>query len=124
MPKKGRWKASWMRCLLNNSSNAKSALEVQILIMLLTNPNQKMLPIAKAKELYFKRWGVETAVDLRKSKPQLENFCGKSVIAIQQNFSLRSSIHLSCCHKRCKTLWDGLHQNNSNHFLPVARSFA
>ena len=53
---------------------------------LLTNLNQKTLPIAKTKELYFKRWGVETAFDLLKSKLQLENFSGKSVVAIQQDF--------------------------------------
>ena len=53
---------------------------------LLTSLNQKTLPIAKAGELYFKRWGIETSYDLLKSKLQLENFSGKSVIAVKQDF--------------------------------------
>lgn len=53
---------------------------------LLTNLNQRMLPIHKASELYWKRWGVETALDLLKSKLQLENFSGKTRVAIEQDF--------------------------------------
>lgn len=35
---------------------------------LLTNLNQKQLPIRNAGELYFKRWWIETAYDTLKSK--------------------------------------------------------
>jgi hypothetical protein len=39
------------------------------------------------KELYFKRWGVETFYDVLKNKLQVENFSGYSDIAIQQDFN-------------------------------------
>lgn len=35
---------------------------------LLTNLNSQKLPIGDAADLYFKRWGFETAYDLLKSK--------------------------------------------------------
>ena len=53
---------------------------------LLTSLNQKQLPIAKAAELYFKRWAVETAFDLIKSKLELENFSGKTTVSVKQDF--------------------------------------
>lgn len=53
---------------------------------LLTNLNQKQLPIRNAGELYFKRWGIETAYDTLKSKLQLENFSGKTVVSVYQDF--------------------------------------
>lgn len=53
---------------------------------LLTSLNQKVLPIRKAGALYFKRWKVETCYDLLKSKLQLENFSGKTKVAVLQDF--------------------------------------
>ena len=53
---------------------------------LLTSLNQKQLPIRHAADLYFKRWGVETAYDLIKDKLQLENFSGKTKISVLQDF--------------------------------------
>ena len=53
---------------------------------LLTNLNQKQLPIRNPGELYFKRWGVETAYDALKSKLQPENFSGKTVVSVYQDF--------------------------------------
>ncbi len=53
---------------------------------LLTNLNQKQLPIRNAGELYLKRWGIETAYDTLKSKFQLENFSGKTVVSVYQDF--------------------------------------
>ena len=53
---------------------------------LLTSLNQKQLPIAKAAGLYFKRWAVETAFDMIKSKLQLENFSGKTAVSVKQDF--------------------------------------
>jgi len=53
--------------------------------ILLTNLNQKQLSIREAGELYFKRWGIETAYDTLKSKLQLENFSGKTVVSVYQN---------------------------------------
>ena len=53
---------------------------------LLTNLNQKQMPIRNAGELYFKRWGIETAYDTLKSKLQLENFSGKTVVSVYLDF--------------------------------------
>lgn len=53
---------------------------------LLTSLNQKELPIRKAGTLYFNRWKVETSYDLLKSKLQLENFSGKTKVAVLQDF--------------------------------------
>jgi hypothetical protein len=53
---------------------------------LLTNLSQKQLPIKKARRLYFKRWGIETGYDALKSKLQMENFSGKTKIAVEQDF--------------------------------------
>lgn len=38
------------------------------------------------KELYRKRWGVETALDLQKNPLQLENFSAKTVLGLMQDF--------------------------------------
>jgi hypothetical protein len=53
---------------------------------LLTSLNQKQLPIRKASRLYFKRWKVEIAYDLIKSKLELENFSGKTKVSVLQDF--------------------------------------
>jgi hypothetical protein len=53
---------------------------------LLTNLTQKQLPIREAGALYFKRWCVETGYDALKSKLQMENFSGKTKIAVEQDF--------------------------------------
>jgi hypothetical protein len=53
---------------------------------LLTNLTQKQLPIREAGALYFKRWSVETGYDALKSKLQMENFSGKTKIAVEQDF--------------------------------------
>ena len=53
---------------------------------LLTNLNQEQLPFDQAGQLYFKRWGIETAYDILKSKFQLENFSGKTEVSVLQDF--------------------------------------
>ncbi len=53
---------------------------------LLTNLAEKLLPVREAAELYFKRWGIETAFDTLKSKLQLENFSGKTEASVKQDF--------------------------------------
>jgi hypothetical protein len=45
------------------------------------------------KELYFKRWGIETKYNEFKSKLQIENFTGEKTIAVQQDFY--ASMYLS-----------------------------
>jgi len=53
---------------------------------LFTSFNQKQLPIRAAGPLYFERWGVETAYDMIKSKLELENFSGKTIVSVLQDF--------------------------------------
>lgn len=53
---------------------------------LLTNLEPQKLPICDAADLYFKRWGIETAYDPLKSKLQLENFSGRTEISVFQDF--------------------------------------
>ena len=53
---------------------------------LLTNLHQEQLPLKQAAQLYFKRWGIETAYDTLKSKFQLENFSGKTEVSVLQDF--------------------------------------
>lgn len=53
---------------------------------LITDLDEKLLPFQKASEIYFQRWNVEVAYDTLKSHLQLENFTGKSVISVEQDF--------------------------------------
>ena len=57
--------------------------EIEILA---TNLDIRIIPNEKLSELYFMRWGVETKYDLIKTKLQMENFTGKSVLAVLQDF--------------------------------------
>lgn len=51
------------------------------------------MKIQDFKELYFKRWGVETKYDELKNRLEIENFTGTTKIAIEQDFY--TSIYLS-----------------------------
>lgn len=53
--------------------------EVEILI---TNLTEDELKYEDSKELYFKRWGIETKFDELKNKFQIENFSGMKPIII------------------------------------------
>ena len=53
---------------------------------LVTSLNAETLSADEAKELYAKRWGIETKYGFVKNKLQLENFSGKTVIAVKQEF--------------------------------------
>lgn len=53
---------------------------------LLTNLDEKQLPLSQAAQLYFKRWAIETAFHTLKSKLQLENFSGKTEVSVLQDF--------------------------------------
>ena len=53
---------------------------------LLTNVPKNRINTPKIKELYFKRWGIETAYDIMKNKLHIENFSGKTKISIEQDF--------------------------------------
>jgi len=53
---------------------------------LLTNFYRKRMTEEDYKKLYFMRWPVETKFDIVKNKIQLENFTGRTVEAISQDF--------------------------------------
>ena len=53
---------------------------------LITDIGDKRMGIQAFKELYFKRWPVETKFDQVKNKLQVENFSGRTVNAINQDF--------------------------------------
>lgn len=53
---------------------------------LITNLNNEDLKYEEAKELYFKRWGIETKFDELKNKFEIENFSGEKPLLIEQDF--------------------------------------
>lgn len=53
---------------------------------LITNLSDQEFGIQELKELYFKRWGVETKYSELKNRLQLENFTGDTPIAVEQDF--------------------------------------
>lgn len=60
---------------------------------LVTNLLDDDLGIQEFKELYFKRWGIESKYDELKNNLQIQNFTGDTVIAVEQDFY--ASIYLS-----------------------------
>lgn len=61
--------------------------------VLVTNLFDKSFGIQEFKELYFKRWGIEVKFNELKSRLQIENFTGDTVISVEQDFY--ASIYLS-----------------------------
>lgn len=57
--------------------------EIEILI---TNLSKEELKHEEAKELYFKRWGIETKFDELKNKFEIENFSGEKPQLIEQDY--------------------------------------
>lgn len=53
---------------------------------LITDLKKDTFETGDFKELYFKRWPIETRYDIVKIKLQLENFTGKSVLSVLQDF--------------------------------------
>lgn len=53
---------------------------------LITNLNENELKYEESKELYFKRWGIETKFDELKNKFEIENFAGVKPLVIEQDF--------------------------------------
>lgn len=54
--------------------------------LLITNIFDKSFDIPTFKELYFKRWSIETKYDLLKNKIQIEKFSGATKLTIEQEF--------------------------------------
>ena len=61
--------------------------------VLVTNLTDESFDIKDFKELYFKRWGIETKFNEFKNRLQMENFTGDTQIAVEQDFY--ASIYLS-----------------------------
>jgi hypothetical protein len=53
---------------------------------LITDLSEKLFCIDELKDLYFRRWPIETRYDIVKTKLQLENFTGKTVLSVLQDF--------------------------------------
>jgi len=58
----------------------------EIEVLATTLLDKEKYPIEIFKELYFKRWGIETSYDHLKSNIHVEEFTGLSEIAIRQDF--------------------------------------
>lgn len=54
--------------------------------VLVTNVMDEDLGIQEFKVLYFKRWGIEVKYNELKSRLQIENFTGDTIIAVEQDF--------------------------------------
>ena len=64
----------------------KFVLESGAAEVLITNIFKRGMEVKAFKELYFKRWPVETKYDEVKNKLEIENFTGNSKKAIEQDF--------------------------------------
>lgn len=58
--------------------------EIEILATSLID--EKEYPTKIFKELYFMRWGIETIYDHLKNQMEIENFSGRTILAIEQDF--------------------------------------
>lgn len=58
--------------------------EIEVLVTSLLD--ERLYPTAEFGQLYFLRWGSETFYDLLKTRLLLENFTGKTVEAVKQDF--------------------------------------
>lgn len=61
--------------------------------VLATNLLDEDLSLDEFKELYFRRWGIETKFDELKNRLQIQNITGDTVISVKQDFY--ASIYLS-----------------------------
>ena len=74
----------------------------------------------QAAQLYFKRWGIETAYDTLKSKFQLENFSGKTEVSVLQDFY--ATIYLAGFAAICAAEADeAIADNGKNKVLKYSR---
>jgi hypothetical protein len=53
---------------------------------LVTNLDKRELLCEEAKELYFKRWAIETKINSLKNKLELENMSGRRIVTVKQDF--------------------------------------
>ena len=83
-------KQGWIKLKHEGKEYSVRVLKVKLptgeIETLFTSLKQKKLPISEAGDLYFMRWGVETAYDVIKSKLELESFSGKTKVSVLQDF--------------------------------------
>jgi hypothetical protein len=76
-----------------NARIVKFNLDSEIEEILITNLFDEFISIDDFKKLYFMRWGIEIKYDELKNRLEIENFSGRTRIAIEQDFY--ASIYLS-----------------------------
>lgn len=78
---------------------------------LVTNIYDESFTPSNFKELYFKRWGIETRYDFLKNKLEIENFTGDSKLTVEQDFY--ASIYLANLCELTKACSDELIQEEN-----------
>ena len=68
--------------------------EIEVLCTSLTN--QEMYPLKEFKQLYHYRWNEEEAYKLLKSRIELEQFSGKTALAVKQDFYAKTFLLTLC----------------------------
>jgi len=83
---------------------------------LITDLSEDMFKTEEFKDLYFRRWPIEVKYDIVKSNLQLENFTGKTVLSVLQDFY--TSMFLSNIATFAKYISDEkIQKNNENKRL-------
>jgi len=83
---------------------------------LITDLSADIVETDDYKQLYFKRWPVETRYDIVKTKLQLENFTGRTVLSVLQDFY--ASMYLSNMVTFSKYITDAeIQKDNANKNL-------
>ena len=85
-----------------------SSGETEILI---TNLGRKAFKTADFKDLYHLRWGVETKYNTLKNKLDIEDFSGKTLVTVQQDFY--ATLFLSNISAAAKTEADDIIRSNN-----------
>ncbi len=79
---------------------------------LVTNVFDESFTPSDFKELYFKRWNIETRYDFLKNKLEIENFTGDSRLTVEQDFY--ASVYLSNLCELTKACSDELIQEENS----------
>lgn len=105
-----------------------SAIEIRLIKVVLENGTIEVLitnlfdiqqyPHASFKELYFKRWGIETKYDTVKNQLQLEAFSGQKVATIMQDFYITFFLSnlQEIIAKPCEQKVDVITRNRKYHY--------
>jgi hypothetical protein len=105
----------------------KSALKVRVVQVylasgereiLITNLSRKELEYGAFKELYGKRWGIETKYKELKQKLETENFSGRLVDNVKQDFYAMMTVAnmLASCIRRAEAGVEKERENSGNKY--------